>query len=595
MGEDAIVETYALKIGKSAEVYYLESMKNTLLCLLTLCCALHTPAQPPSRYDVLIHEIMASPPTSSSILPNSKYIELYNTSPEAYDLYEWKITDGSSTAVIKTHFVLLPDSFVILCPTGGAQALSAFGVAIGMSGFPTLRVNGDMIWLLSDNNTVMHAVQYSRSWYNNEVKSAGGWSLEMTDVKNPCSGSTNWQASTHNQGGTPGAPNSVARSNKDITAPQLLRSYATDSLHIILVFDEPLDSSQAAVKENYTGSDGMSIREATPQAPVFNTVQLKTDKQLIKNKTYTLQVKNLYDCSGNVISPSVVNTGWGQMPEKGDIVINEILFNPPANGSDYVELYNRSKHIINAKTLYIANRNNAGSLNMLKQLTTEDRLIFPGDFIVVTDDATAVQRQYLVKDPGAFMEIPTMPSYPNASGTAVVLNTPGDIIDELSYNEKWHFELISNYRGVALERIDHDQPAQDRNNWHSAAASAGYGTPTYQNSQFRATEQVQGEISISPAAFSPDNDGHDDFLTIAYRFSQPGYVCNITVFDARGRTVRYLVRNGICGTTGYYRWDGLDEKQQQISMGIYIILTEVYSLNGSTKKFKQAVTLARMR
>lgn len=579
-----------------AEVYYLENMKNILLCLLTLCFALHTHAQPPSRYDVLIHEIMASPPTSSSTLPNSKYIELYNGSSNAYDLYEWKIADGSSTAVIKTHFILLPDSFVILCPTGGAQALSVFGAAVGVSGFPTLRVNGDMIWLLSDNNTVMHAVQYSRSWYNNEVKSSGGWSLEMIDAKNPCSGSTNWQASINTGGGTPGAPNSVARSNKDNASPQLLRAYATDSLHIILVFDEPLDSSQAVVKENYTGSDGMTIREAAPQPPLFNAVYLKVDKQLIKNKTYTLQVKNLYDCSGNVIiNPSIVKAGWGQIPEKGDIVINEILFNPAANGSDYVELYNRSNHIINAKTLYIANRNNAGSLNTLKQLTTEDRLIFPGDFLVVTDNAAAVQHQYLVKDPGAFIEIPTMPSYPNASGTVVVLNTPGDIIDELSYDEKWHFELISNDKGVALERIDYDRPTQDKNNWHSAAASAGYGTPTYRNSQFRATAQLQGDISISPAVFSPDNDGRDDFLTVTYRFPQAGYVCNITVFDARGRTIRYLVRNGICGTTGYYRWDGLDEKKQQISMGIYIILTEVYSLNGSTKKFKQAVTLARMR
>lgn len=571
-------------------------MKNTLLCLLTLCIALHTPAQQPSRYDVLIHEIMASPPTSSSTLPNSRYIELYNASSNAYDLYGWKITDGSSTAVIKKHFILLPDSFLILCPTGGAQDLSAFGAAVGVSGFPSLRVNGDMVWLLSDNNAVIHAVQYSRSWYNNEVKSAGGWSLEMIDAKNPCSGSANWQASTNAGGGTPGALNSAARSNKDNTAPQLLHSYATDSLHLILVFDEPIDSSQAAVKENYTLSNGMIIREAALQAPIFNTVQLKTDMSLIKNKTYTLQVKTLYDCSGNVISsPSVIKTGWGQMPEKGDIVINEILFNPPANGSDYVELYNRGKHIINAKTLYIANRNNAGSLSTLKQLTTEDRLLFPGDFIVVTDNATAVQRQYLVKDPGAFIEIPTMPSYPNASGTVVMLNTLGDIIDELSYDEKWHFELISNDKGVALERIDHDLPTQDKNNWHSAASSAGYGTPTYQNSQFKATEQLQGDISISPAVFSPDNDGRDDFLTVAYRFPQPGYVCNITVFDARGRTIRYLVRNAICGTTGYYRWDGLDEKKQQISMGIYIILAEVYSLNGSTKKFKQAVTLARMR
>ena len=188
-----------------------------------------------------------------------------------------------------------------------------------------------------------------------------------------------------------------------------------------------------------------------------------------------------------------------------------------------------------------------------------------------------------------------MPSYPNVSGTVVVLNTLGEVIDELSYDEKWHFDLVTNYKGVALERIDYNAPAQDKNNWHSAAASAGYGTPTYQNSQFKTNEQLQGGINISPRVFSPDNDGHDDFLTIAYQFPEPGYVCNITVFDARGRTIRYVVRNGICGTKGNFRWDGLDEKKQQISMGIYVILTEVYNLKGKTKRFKQAVTLAKRR
>ncbi|HRN56732.1 MAG TPA: lamin tail domain-containing protein [Agriterribacter sp.] len=569
-------------------------MKNTLFCLLTLCCFLRIHAQQPVRYDVLLHEIMANPPALSSALPNSKYIELCNTSPNAYDLYGWKISDGSGTAVIKEHFILLPDSFAILCSTGSAEMFSAFGPAIGVSRFPTLRVNGDMLWLLSPENRVIHAVQYNRAWYENEVKSAGGWSLEMIDTNNPC-GSGNWKASTNNRGGTPGAPNSIAGNNTDTTAPQLLHAYAADSLHLMLVFDEPVDSLRAAAKENYICSDGMIIEAAAPQPPLFTTVALKLDKPLAKGKVYSLEVKNIYDCSGNSISPAAVKTGRDEMPGTGDMVINEILFNPPANGSDYVELYNRSSRIINTRMLYIANRNSAGDISSIKQLYSEDRLIFPGDFIVVTDNADAVQQQYLVKNPGAIIEITTMPSYPNASGMAVLLNTRGEIIDELRYDEKWHFELITNYKGVALERIAYDQPTQDKNNWHSAAASAGYGTPTYQNSQFRVNEQLQGEINISPGVFSPDNDGHDDFLTITYHFPEPGYVCNITVFDARGRTIRYLVRNGICGTEGYFRWDGLDEKNQQTGMGIYIILTEVYNLKGKTKKMKQAVTLARRR
>ena len=37
------------------------------------------------------------------------------------------------------------------------------------------------------------------SWYQNEVKKDGGWTLEMIDTKSPCAGISNWKASTDAQ------------------------------------------------------------------------------------------------------------------------------------------------------------------------------------------------------------------------------------------------------------------------------------------------------------------------------------------------------------------------------------------------------------
>ena len=96
-----------------------------------------------------------------------------------------------------------------------------------------------------------------------------------------------------------------------------------------------------------------------------------------------------------------------------------------------------------------------------------------------------------------------------------------------------------------------------------------------------------------PAVFSPDNDGFDDFLTINYQFPEQGYVCNITIFDANGRPIRFLTHNALCGLQGYFRWDGLDEKNTKLPIGVYVIFSEVFNLQGKTKWFKQAVTLAR--
>ena len=75
------------------------------------------------------------------------------------------------------------------------------------------------------------------------------------------------------------------------------------------------------------------------------------------------------------------------MQQPGDGIINEILFNPRSNGYDYVEFYNKSNKIFDASKLYIANRNSSGVISSINSLSTTPFYIFPGDYIVVTEDA----------------------------------------------------------------------------------------------------------------------------------------------------------------------------------------------------------------
>jgi hypothetical protein len=166
-------------------------------------------------------------------------------------------------------------------------------------------------------------------------------------------------------------------------------------------------------------------------------------------------------------------------------------------------------------------------------------------------------------------------------------------VDEVKYKDDWHFKLIDNAEGVALERIDPVAASQDANNWHSAASTAGYGTPTYKNSQYKLVQSINATIELSPKVFSPDNDGRDDITTIQYKVDAPGYVVNITIFDAAGRPIRNLVRNGTLALTGYWNWDGLDDKGNKLPVGTYIIFTEIFNLQGKKQQFKNTVVLAR--
>lgn len=174
----------------------------------------------------------------------------------------------------------------------------------------------------------------------------------------------------------------------------------------------------------------------------------------------------------------------------------------------------------------------------------------------------------------------------------LILNSRGKVLDALTYSEKWHFPLISDRQGVALERIDPRKPTQDQANWHSASSSSGFGTPGYRNSQSGPFEAGSGNITVQPSRFSPDNDGLDDFVLWQYQFAEPGYVCNVAVYDAGGELVRSLATSLLCGTKGFIRWDGLAEGNRTLGPGIYLIITEAFNLQGKTKKFRDTVVMA---
>ncbi|MFC4262809.1 lamin tail domain-containing protein [Ferruginibacter yonginensis] len=546
----------------------------------------------PLQYDVVIDEIMADP-TPVVSLPTNEWLELRNNTTFPINLQNWRLGKSTGESGAMPNYILPPGGFVIVCTGSAVAAMSVYGPTIAVTSFPSLNNDADRIYVKAPQGLIVHSVGYTDAWYKNELKKDGGWTLEMIDTKNPCTGINNWKASTDARGGTPGTINSADAVNPDNANPKLVRAYAPNANNIVLVFDEPLDSTKAAVAASYTISNGIGVpTTATPLSIAFDRVQLTFSTALAANTVYTVTATAVTDCSGNAIGVNnTAKVGFPVRMDSTDMVVNEILFNPTPTGVDYVEFYNRSKKILNLKNAYIANRNTSGIIASITQFSTEDYLLFPDEYIVVTSDPTIVKQQFVANNPTAFIQIST-PSFNDDKSNVILLNEQGLIVDEVAYSDKWHFALISNTEGVSLERID-PNAASVQANFHSAASSVGYGTPTYKNSQYKIDAEVKGDITITPAIVSPDNDGFDDFATIQYSFPEPGYVANITIFDAAGRPVRYLQRNALNGLKGSYRWDGLGEKNQVLPVGIYIIYTEVFNLQGKTKKFKNTIVVAR--
>ncbi len=554
-------------------------------------------AQQSRPYSVVINEIFADPSPQVS-LPEKEWIELYNTSTEDILLQNWRIGYAAGLSGPMPSYILKPDSFVIVCTASSVPSLNSFGNIISVTSFPSLGNEEETLWLRAPDGNVVHAVHYTNNWYHNELKKAGGWTLEMIDVRNPCGSMENWTASIDPSGGTPGRINSVAVLNPDSKAPKLISAFALTPTSVTLFFNEPVDSLNAINPDFYTLSEGIGKPiAAKPVGPIYDQVILTLATPLIENKIYLATATSLTDCSGNIISAgsNSARVGTISRANRFDAIVNEILFNPTPSSVDYVELYNRGNKILDLHDLYLANRNSINDINSLTRISNNHRSFFPGDFIVATSDIGAVKNAYVSENPEAFIEV-AIPSYNNDKGNVILLNVQGIVLDEIAYRDDWHFALISNPEGVALERISYTDtsilPEKQRLNWHSAASSVHYGTPGYKNSQSQNDTVVNGTIIVDPKVVSPDNDGHDDMATINYTFPEPGYVANITIFDASGRPIRYLLKNGLCGTEGFYRWDGLNEKKQRPGPGIYIIFTEVFNLKGKVKRFKNVIVVA---
>ncbi|MBL7726750.1 MAG: lamin tail domain-containing protein, partial [Dinghuibacter sp.] len=204
--------------------------KKKILTIVMLLLVQQLAAQ--NRYSVVIDELMADP-TPPVGLPAVEYIELKNVSGSNINLSGWRIADAGAQSGPLPAYILKPDSFLIVCSSSSLAQLLPFGPAVSVSGFPSLDNDGDIITLRSPSGMAIHTVAYTTAWYRNPAKAGGGWSLEMTDTRNPCGGAGNWKASTGALGGTPGKRNANYAPNPDTQPPSLTHTYTTGAGEVV--------------------------------------------------------------------------------------------------------------------------------------------------------------------------------------------------------------------------------------------------------------------------------------------------------------------------------------------------------------------------
>ena len=548
----------------------------------------------PQVGDLLITEIFADE-TPQLGLPLSEYVEIYNRSPtKVISLGGVRLgkPGGTSAAIFADTARLLPGQYAVVCGSTRTLQFATYGKVYGPTNFPSLSNGGDQLVLRGRDGRTLFEVSYSDTWYRDARKKDGGWSLEMIDANNYCGGADNWTASADAAGGTPGKANSVRAARPDAAAPALLRAVALNATTVRAYFSEKLDSAAAATPGRYAlAAPGPAITRAVPVAPDFRQVDLTLGAPLLASRATSLAVQTATDCAGN--ASGALQSATFALPEpavRGDVVLNELLFNPRTGGVRFAELLNRSSKFIDLQAWQIANLKPDGSVDA-EALGTGPLVLGPGQLLAFSSSSGIIQAQYPTSsDAVNLVQLAGFPTFPDA-GTALLFNGLGIEIDKFTYSKDLHLSLLATQDGVSLERIRASGPSLG-SNFHSAAGAVGYATPGRPNSQAQDAPGGNQDLTMTPEVFTPDDDGQQDFTTLNYRLDQPGYAASVTVYDALGRLTRRLVRNETVPTSGFFQWDGIDDQGRKAAVGYYVLLVELFRpSSGEKREYKKTVVL----
>lgn len=551
----------------------------------------------PEAGDVVINELMPDPVPSignpPNALPEREYIELYNRTNLSINLEGWTLMAGGSTEVLPAY-ELAADSLVVITKDEGVPEFPPGLPILGLDMSSVALTNsGTTVSLFSPGGKLISSVSYTDAWYRNPNKEDGGWSLEQIDPDNLCGGTRNWQASVNANGGTPGRRNSVWGANPDTIAPEIERIALPGEKQILVFYSEALADELLAQPLNYRINPSLKIDSLT--VPLSrDRALLYLAKALAPETLYRLSLDSLpQDCSGNSMQRDTLRFGIPAAPDPGDILINELLFNPPPEGSDFVELYNASEKVFDLAKLMLGNYDpSAHNITKSELITEESFLFFPGTYLALSTDVNFLKENYSIEKPENLVEVSNLPSLPDDEGSLALSTLNLQLLEYCQYDEDMHLMVIDEAEGISLERRSLALSAQENDNWQSAAAAAGYATPGYENSQ-RFQPVFTAKLTPEPKVFSPNQDGYHDQVNIAFNFEQANNVVSLSVYSPSGTLIRQIAEGENVAQTGFFSWDGTDENGQLANRGIYILVLDYFNADGNSASLRETCVLSR--
>lgn len=286
------------------------------------------------------------------------------------------------------------------------------------------------------------------------------------------------------------------------------------------------------------------------------------------------------DIRGNCSSDTTLKIYFSDDAKRGELILNEILFDVATGESEFVELYNMSEKWISAKSLSIATRKANGNLNYITPLSSDvNDAIPPHTYIILSRNVENVCAKYGCDDGAVLFNLPKMAALSNSGGNVVLLDKKDNVLDEFVYDPKTHSQFSAVDKGRSLERVSFDG-----DEWASASDECGGATPGRKNS---ASSSKADEILCTQSFITADYPE----IIITYSFSKPNFKGTLSCYDRFGRQICTLFEYQLLDREGVYKWDGTDGDGEMLTTGIYVLLFEAVSESGERTKKKLVCTI----
>ena len=515
-------------------------MRN-LFVLAGLCLCLTGEA---SATGIVITEVMADPEDEKS----GEFVELYNAGEAPIDLEGWILGDSDDRNDTIKDFrgpddiglpgtKLAPGSYAIVVDPDYAgeynERIAANGdttrlLMLTIAGDSTLGNRGlgnsaDRISIEKDN-TEFDTFEWTKSAGGNGIS----WERKRIDE---AAEDSNLIPSRHPDGSTPGFRNSTATDPPGMPNP--------DDPDDPDEPEEPVEPSEPEVPTQPTEPEEPA-GPTEPEEPVEPSEPEEPAEPTDPEE------------------PSMPPPGQAPAVE---VFINEIMFDPGANRSEWIELYNHGSEAVDLSgwSLRLEHVERARLISGAA-LWLESR-----GYIVIADDITRFRQAYPAFDGRVLEATGGWAGLRNAGARLLLMDGNGIIIHDAEYDEE-----ASPDPGRSAELVN---PGFDPPIWGPSVAGMG-GTPGQENSLY-ATHIPDGvSLHLSNNPFSPDGDNHEDVCLVTVDLPASYGVLHAMVFDVNGRFLKTLIDQTTVASRHVFAWDGTDQYGRRLPVGPYILYVE---------------------